>query len=105
MPNAARHTLFILAPLVIVFALLPGVIKGSPFGIEAHFVDLADPFLASWRGLIAGRRVLSTTLRSDPACGARTIVHSPLAVTARLDDCTTLTTTLADDTLFEAPTR
>lgn len=60
-----------------------------------QFVDLADPALARWAGMTGGARVLATSLVSDPARTARTVVHGPYSVTAKLDDHTTLTTTLA----------
>ena len=62
-----------------------------------QFVDLADPWLAAWRGMANGARVLATTLLSDPSIEARTIVHSTTAVTAKLDDSTTLRTALGND--------
>jgi urease accessory protein len=62
-----------------------------------QFIDLADPALAKWRGMTHGARVLATRLVSDPSTSATTIVHSPTAVTARLDQHTTLTTVLGDD--------
>ena len=55
-----------------------------------QFVDLADPRLAAWRGMVNGARVLSTVLVSDPRIEARTVVHSAAAVTAKIDGSTTL---------------
>jgi urease accessory protein len=62
-----------------------------------QYVDLADPVLANWRGMVNGARVLATRLVVDPSQAARTVVHSPLAVTARLDEHSSLTTVLGDD--------
>jgi urease accessory protein len=62
-----------------------------------QFVDLADPRLAAWRGMANGARVLSTELISDPQIEVRTMVHSACAVTAKLDDCTALTTRLTSE--------
>ena len=62
-----------------------------------QYVDLADPALASWRGMVDGARVLFTALVHDPALEARTLVHSPTAVVARLGPHTTLTTVLGVD--------
>jgi urease accessory protein len=66
--------------------------------ILRQFVDLADPALAAWRGMTAGRRVLATALICDPTRPATTVVHSATAVTARLDEHTSLLTVLAHDT-------
>lgn len=63
-----------------------------------QFVNLADPALANWPGMTAGRRVLATALISDPAVRASSVVHSPTAVTARLDEHTVLVTSLDHDT-------
>ena len=62
-----------------------------------QFVDLTDPVLAGWAGMTAGARVLASVLVSDPELTAATVVHSPTAVTARIDDHTTLTTVLGSD--------
>lgn len=60
-----------------------------------QFVDLADPLLARWPGVAAGCRVLLSELRLGPDVDARTVVHSPTAVTQRLAEGATLTTVLA----------
>lgn len=60
-----------------------------------QFVDLADPLLSTWPGVAAGCRVLLSELRLGPDVDARTVVHSPTAVTQRLADGATLTTVLA----------
>jgi urease accessory protein len=69
-----------------------------------QFIDLADPMLARWRGMANGARVLATRLVSDPDATATTVVHSPMAVTARLDEHTALTTVLGDDVAAVAAT-
>ncbi len=60
-------------------------------------IDLADPELRAWPGMSAGRRVLGSALVSDPERHAATVVHSPTAVSARLDEHTVLVTVLAND--------
>lgn len=60
-----------------------------------QLVDLADPELAGWPGTVFGCRVLVTELRLGPDVDARTVVHSPTAVTQRLADGATMTTVLA----------
>jgi urease accessory protein len=62
-----------------------------------QFVDLADATLTAWRGMANGARVLATRLIADPHRSATTIVHSSSAVTARLDEHTSLTTVLGVD--------
>ncbi len=62
-----------------------------------QLVDLADPELRAWGGMSAGHRVLATSFRSDPELSARTVVHAPTAVAARLDEHTVLATVLAGD--------
>jgi urease accessory protein len=62
-------------------------------------VDLTDPGLVAWPGLLHGKRVLATTLRVGPAVCARTVVHSAMSVTQRLDEHAELHTTLADNTV------
>jgi len=59
-----------------------------------QYVDLTDPELLAWPGLLRGARTLATTLRVGPDVDARTVVHSPTDVTQRLADHATLRTTL-----------
>lgn len=66
---------------------------GSP--VLRQHVDLADPALTAWSGTAAGCRVLVSELRIGPHLDARTVVHSPTAVTQRLAEGATLTTVLA----------
>ncbi|WP_347056878.1 urease accessory protein UreD [Blastococcus sp. HT6-30] len=70
------------------------VTRGGLPVLRQH-VDLADPALAGWHGSTAGCRVLVSELRIGPDVDARTVVHSPTAVTQRLADGATLTTVLA----------
>ena len=65
---------------------------GSP--LLRQYVDLADPDLATWPGLLRGTRALATTLRVGPDVDARTVVHSPTDVTQRLADHAELRTAL-----------
>lgn len=58
-------------------------------------IDLADPFLRTWRGMTAGHRVLGTVLISGPTVRARTQVFSPTAVAQRVAPDTVLITVLA----------
>jgi urease accessory protein len=61
-------------------------------------VDLSDPQLTRWPGLIGNQRVLMSELNVGPAVDARTTVHSPLHVAQRLADHATLTTQLLPTT-------
>lgn len=70
------------------------VTRGGLPVLRQH-VDLAHPELAGWPGMTAGCRVLVSELRLGPDVAARTVVHSPTAVTQRLADGATLTTILA----------
>jgi urease accessory protein len=70
------------------------VARGGLPVLRQH-VDLAYPELAGWPGMTAGCRVLVSELRLGPDVDARTVVHSPTAVTQRLADGATLTTVLA----------
>jgi urease accessory protein len=62
-----------------------------------QLVDLADPMLTSWAGLIAHRRVLACAVIADPASTFRSVVASPTSVGQRVDDQTVLVTVLGDD--------
>lgn len=57
-------------------------------------VDLADPALLAWPGLLHHARVMATRLRIGPDVQARTIVHSPTDVTQRLAPHAELRTSL-----------
>jgi urease accessory protein len=57
-------------------------------------VDLTDPELLDWPGLLHRARAMATRLRVGPDVDARTVVHSPTDVTHRLGDHAELRTTL-----------
>lgn len=67
-------------------------------------LDLADPELAGWGGLLRGRRVLASRLLVGPDVPARTIVESPHAVVQQLASDAVLITVLADDAADAAAT-
>lgn len=60
-------------------------------------VDLTDPELLAWPGLLGGARRLDTTLRAGPDVTARTVVHSSTDVTQRLAPDAELRTTLGSN--------
>lgn len=60
-------------------------------------LDLADPALAGWGGLLRGRRVLASRLLVGPGVHAHTVVGSPSAVAQQLAEDAVLVTVLADD--------
>lgn len=67
-------------------------------------LDLANPELAGWSGLLRGRRVLGSRLLVGPGLEARTVVDSPFAVAQQLDTDAVLITVLADDTVVATRT-
>lgn len=60
-------------------------------------LDLADPALAGWGGLLRGRRVLASRLLVGPGVRGDTIVEFPSAVAQQLAEDAVLVTVLADD--------
>lgn len=60
-------------------------------------LELIDPALLRWPGMLGGGRVLATALVSGPAITARTIVDSPTAVCQLIDQHTALLTVLDAD--------
>lgn len=60
-------------------------------------VDLTDPALMAWPGMLARRRVIATALVTGPRVQAKTQVSSGIAVAARLDEHTCLITVLGND--------
>jgi urease accessory protein len=60
-------------------------------------VDLTDPVLTAWPGMLSGGRVIASALISGPDVLARTVVASDTAVAARLDENTVLVTVLGSD--------
>lgn len=71
------------------------IVAGRP--LLRQFVDLTDPALRAWPGLLAGARVLATALLAGPDVVARTIVGSPTAVAQQLAEHAVLVTVLAPD--------
>ncbi|SOD71121.1 urease accessory protein [Jatrophihabitans sp. GAS493] len=59
-----------------------------------QFLDLSDPRLLVWPGMLAGQRTVLTELRVGPDVVAETFVHSATDVTQRVADRATLRTTL-----------
>ena len=57
-------------------------------------VDLTDPALREWPGMLRGARTMTTTLRVGPDINARTVVHSDTDVTQRLAEGAELRTSL-----------
>lgn len=57
-------------------------------------VDLTQAWLLGWAGMLAGRRVLATTLLSGPSVRAVTTVLDPTAVAQQVDGSTLLCTVL-----------
>jgi urease accessory protein len=66
-------------------------------------LELADPALLSWPGLLAGGRVLAAALISGPEIAARTIVDSPTAVCQPIDPHTALLTVLDTEAALAEP--
>ena len=60
-------------------------------------VDLSDPALADWPGMLAGGRVIATALLSGPGVVARTVVVSGTTVASQLDEHTLLVTAIGAD--------
>jgi len=70
-------------------------VAGRPL-LRQH-LDLTDPSLLSWPGMLGGARVLATTFMTGPDLKARTVVATPAAVAQRLDDRSALVTVLGLD--------
>ena len=60
-------------------------------------VDLTDPTLTAWPGMLAGGRVIASAFLSGPDVVAQTRIASETAVAARLDANTCLVTVLGTD--------
>jgi urease accessory protein len=60
-------------------------------------IDLGDPNLAAWSGMLAGRRVLASAVLAGPSIAAHTVVATSTAVAQRIDEQTVLVTVLSDD--------
>lgn len=65
--------------------------------ILRQMVDLTDPTIAAWPGMLAGGRVIATALLSGPGVIARTVVASSTTVACRLDEHTVLVTAIGAD--------
>ena len=62
-----------------------------------QLVELTDPVLTAWPGLVAGHRVLATALVAGPQIRAELQVASPTAIAQPLDEHAMLVTVLSDD--------
>jgi urease accessory protein len=62
-----------------------------------QFVDLTDPRLMAWPGLLAGRRVVATAFVAGPQVDANLRIAAPTAMAQPLDEHAVLITVLADD--------
>ncbi|MCW2497699.1 urease accessory protein UreD [Jatrophihabitans sp.] len=62
-----------------------------------QFIDLTDPELSAWPGLLSGGRVIATALLSGPGVMAQTLVADDTAAAVALDPQTLLVTVLGSD--------
>jgi urease accessory protein len=62
-----------------------------------QLVDLADPALRTWPGMIGRHRVLASRLLCGPGVAARTVVHAPTAVAQKIAGDVALLTVFGDD--------
>lgn len=62
-----------------------------------QFVDLSDPRLVQWPGLLGCRRVLATAFLAGPRVNAELSIVSPSAMVQPVDANAVLITVLADD--------
>lgn len=70
-------------------------VAGRPL-LRQH-LDLTDPELRAWPGMLGQARVLASALITGPDVKARTIVVTPAAVAQRLNDQSVLVTVLDND--------
>jgi urease accessory protein len=70
-------------------------VDGRP--LLRHHLDLTDPSLLAWPGMLGDARVLATALLAGPWLQARTVVSTPAAVAQRLDDRSALLSVLGRD--------
>ncbi|MCW2645624.1 MAG: Urease accessory protein UreD [Pseudonocardiales bacterium] len=70
-------------------------VAGRPL-LRQH-LDLTDPSLVTWPGVLGDARVLASALITGPDVKARTVVHSPTAVVQSLNDHSVLVTVLGHD--------
>jgi urease accessory protein len=60
-------------------------------------IDLRNPELLRWPGMLAGAAVLASALVTGPGVRARTVIDSPTGVSQPIDDRTALVTVLDPD--------
>jgi urease accessory protein len=60
-------------------------------------IDLTNPALLHWPGMLAGAAVLATALVTGPEVRARIVIDSPTALCQPIDDRTALVTVLDPD--------
>jgi urease accessory protein len=70
-------------------------VAGRP--LLRQYLDLTDPALFTWPGMLGDARVLASALLSGPDVQARTVVASPTAVAHRLNKQSMLVTVLAEN--------
>ena len=70
-------------------------VAGRP--LLRQYLDLTDPSLLAWPGMLGGARVLATALLAGPDLKVRTVVAAPGAAAQRLDDQSALVTVLGHD--------
>jgi urease accessory protein len=70
-------------------------VAGRP--LLRQYLDLTDPELRAWPGMLGQASVLASTLITGPDVMARTVVTSPTAVAQRLNGRSVLVTVLAED--------
>ena len=103
---ALAASAFVSWPEVLVLGRSAGPAGAASVRWDAHragravlrqFVDLRDPRLLAWPGLVAGARVVATQFVCGPQLTARTVVRSPMSVAQRVDEHTMLLTVLGSD--------
>ena len=70
-------------------------VAGRP--LLRQYLDLTDPALRAWPGMLGDARVLASALITGPHVEARTVVATPTAVAQRLNDQSVLVTVLGHD--------
>jgi urease accessory protein len=58
-------------------------------------IDLSQPGLVSWPGMLSGQRVLAASFVAGPGVAGRTVVLDPMAVSQQVDEHAVLMTVLA----------
>ncbi len=72
-------------------------VEREGLAVLRQFVDLTDPRLMAWPGLLAGRRVVATAFVAGPELDATLTIAGPAAMAQPLDPHALLITVLADD--------